>query len=133
MLLVPVYLAASPVHGIGVFAKQAIASGARVWEFSEGFDRKFTQEEFIKSPLMVQDWIKKYGYFDDEKKDFWYAPFGEAAFINHSSRPNLIPGPLGEHCDYAACEIAENEELLTNYSGYYMPNEHQPWLRHLQP
>mgnify|MGYP002622993594 CR=1 FL=1 len=33
MLLVPVRLAPSPIHGLGVFTQVAIARGTEVWRF----------------------------------------------------------------------------------------------------
>lgn len=120
------------MHGTGVFAATSIAKGTRVWEFTKGLDRFFTDDEFISLSAAAQQWIVEKGYKDKEQQ-LWFAPFGEAAFINHHREANITPGPDGEYCDYATRHIAAGEEILANYQSYYAPNERQAWLKDLLP
>ena len=45
MMLVPNYLDRSPIHGIGIFARDFIPKGTSVWEFTPGCDQVFSDEE----------------------------------------------------------------------------------------
>ena len=38
MLLVPVKVDRSSIHGLGIFASQAIRVNTRIWSFTPGFD-----------------------------------------------------------------------------------------------
>ena len=62
MLLVKTYLDKSAIHGLGVFAGQAIRKGTKVWRFVEGFDRVYSPTEFAKLPKPARDYIWNYGY-----------------------------------------------------------------------
>lgn len=62
MLFVKTKIAPSNIHGIGLFADQFISKGALVWKFTPGFDLKFTSEQILKFPDLLQLYIYKYSW-----------------------------------------------------------------------
>lgn len=62
MLLVRTYLAASAIHGLGVFAGEPIRKGAKIWRFVDGFDRCFSPKAYARLPKAARDYIKHHGY-----------------------------------------------------------------------
>ena len=62
MLLVKTYLNKSPIHGIGVFAAEAIRKDQKIWRFVYGFDRFYTRKRLAKLPKQARDFIKLHGY-----------------------------------------------------------------------
>ena len=93
MLLVRTKLAASHIHGFGLFAAEFIPAHTQTWRFVPGFDIEKTTEEFAAMPAHVQEWFRFYGYFD-RNLNRYICDGDDARFINHSHEPNL-------HIDYA--------------------------------
>lgn len=116
MLLVPVRLDSSPIHGLGVFAVQFIAAGSAVWRFSEGFDLDLDPDTVEAQPLHLRRMLLHYGYLDPRLQRFILC-CDNARFINHSDRPNLAADyRLDRHgVDLAVRDIAPGEELTVDY------------------
>jgi SET domain-containing protein len=85
MLLVKTYLDRSPIHGLGVFAAERIAKGAKIWRFVEGYDRAWTPKQFKKLPKAARDYLKEYAYNADGEILF---TVDNDHYINHSERAN---------------------------------------------
>jgi len=60
MLLVKTKIKESKIHGIGLFADQFIPKGTEIWKFTSGFDQKFTREQILNFPDLLQVYIYKY-------------------------------------------------------------------------
>ena len=60
MLLVRTKVKESRIHGIGLFADQAIKKGTEVWRYTPGFDQKFTREQILAFPDALQIFIYTY-------------------------------------------------------------------------
>lgn len=115
MLLMPTYLAPSPIHGIGCFASESIRKGAIVWIGCCDFDLKFSFADPVEFVMMTKT-VKFYGFQIAEHD--WILPFDNARHMNHSEKPNLIDGPGG--CDIAACDIPAGTELTCDYRTFDM-------------
>ena len=87
MLLVKTYLDRSPIHGLGVFAGERIAKGAKIWRFVEGYDRCWTPKQFAKLPKAARDYLKDYAYRVDGEILF---TVDNDHYINHSERANTF-------------------------------------------
>jgi SET domain-containing protein len=87
MLLVRTYLDRSPIHGLGVFAGETIAKGAKIWRFVEGYDRCWTPKQFAKLPKPARDYLKDYAYNADGEILF---TVDNDHYINHSDRANTF-------------------------------------------
>jgi SET domain-containing protein len=116
MLLVPVRLDNSPIHGLGVFTVEFIAAGSAVWRFTEGFDLDLDPDTVEAQPLHLRRMLLHYGYLDPRLRRFILC-CDNARFINHSDRPNLAADyRLDRHgVDLAVRDIAPGEELTVDY------------------
>ena len=117
MLLVKTRLAASAIHGVGLFAAEFIREGAVVWESHPAVDVRLTEGQISGLAGPCREQIRKYSY--REKRTGLYVLCGDdARFFNHSDRPNCIDLCGGEVGDItvAARDIAEGEELTCDYA-----------------
>ena len=117
MLLVDVYLDKSPIQGIGVFAKQAIAKGAEIWRLDLRFDRLIETALYESMDGPVKSYLDRYCY--PRRSDPRYIVFeaDDARYMNHANRPNIDFG----HGDaaYALTDIAAGEELTCDYNVFF--------------
>ena len=98
MLLVKTKLAASDIHGIGLFAAEFIREGTVVWESHPAVDIRLTAEQISALPGPCREQIRKYSY--REKQTGLYVLCGDdARFFNHSARPNCVDIFRGEGQD----------------------------------
>src|SRR5438128_5174834 len=89
MLLVETYLALSPIHGIGLFAKTRIRKDMKIWEFTPGFDLELRVEDLAVLPISSRQRVRDYAYFNAYKRRYILCS-DDARFINHSETPNAI-------------------------------------------
>lgn len=122
MLRVPARLAPSAIHGLGVFAVEAIAAGTEIWRFTPGLDRDLTPGEVAAFPADIRVWLDHYAYLD-RWLGRWILCVDEARFMNHSDRPNTRQereaDPYG--VDSAARDIAAGEEITCDYRTFEAP------------
>lgn len=111
LLLVEHYVAPSPVHGLGVFSRQFIRSGAAVWVVHPVIDREIPLSECQSLPQPVITLIETHGEYLPERGLFRLAADG-ARFMNHSDQPNLRDE--GDMM-FAARDIQPGEELFCDY------------------
>lgn len=117
MLLVKTRLAASGIHGIGLFAAEFIGEGTVVWQSHAGVDIRMTEEQISGLPVPCREQIQKYSY--REKHTGLYVLCGDdARFFNHSVQPNCVDVYAGEGGDLtlAARDIEDGEELTCDYA-----------------
>lgn len=112
MLLVKTYLDRSPIHGLGVFAAEFIAKGAKIWRYVEGFDRCYTPKQFARLPKPARDFLKDYGYRVDGEIIF---TVDNDHYINHSDDPNTYL-----HNGYAIARrsIRKGQEITNDYREF---------------
>ena len=55
MLLVPVRVDRSSIHGMGIFALQPIKKNTRVWQFTPGFEPRSKHTRTASGPLPRND------------------------------------------------------------------------------
>lgn len=127
MLLVPTQLAASPLHGFGLFALHRIARGTPVWRFTPGFDLDLDPAIVQLQPPLFRQTLLHYGYIDPRLNRFILC-CDNARFINHSQTPNLTPdfsaSPHG--VDIALRDIEPGEEITIDYSLVEGRPAHEP-------
>lgn len=119
MLLIPVTVGPSPIHGLGVFAARAIAAGEAVWHFTPGFDLELEPAALDALPPLQRDWLRHYGYVDRRLGRFVLC-CDDARFLNHSATPNLSPDFTHDRhgIDRALHDIAAGEELTVDYTRF---------------
>jgi hypothetical protein len=119
MLLVRTRVRPSAIHGLGLFAVEALPRGTPVWRFERGFDQEFTPEQFAAFPPVVQQHIRWFAYFRPE--DGRAVLSGDhASFMNHSDTPNtgVWPDSPWPVTTVALRDIASGEELTCNYREF---------------
>ena len=109
------YLAPSQIHGVGVFTREDIKEGEKIYasDMSAMFDLPLTYIKKLKKPL--QDDIL--GMFPHvfkstmkQPKPFLYPPCPFVMFMNHSSEPNF-----NSKDDTALRDIKSGEEITEDY------------------
>jgi len=116
MLLIPVRVRTSPIHGLGAYAAQPIAEGTPVWRFTPGFDLDLDPVELERQPEHFRKVLLHYGYLDLRLQRYVLC-CDDARFINHDAAPNLVPDYSQDRygVDVAARDIAAGEELTIDY------------------
>ncbi len=116
MLLFQTYVAASAIEGVGVFAAEPIAAGARIWELEPRLDRLFPISELDRLSPAAQAFARRYGYLSGDDPTKWVLELDNGRFMNHSLQPNTrFDAPDG---GYAIRDIAPGEELTCNYADF---------------
>lgn len=120
MMLVRTKVLPSPLHGYGLFADESIAKGTVIWRFTPGFDQKFTREQILTWPDLLQIYLYKYSWRSKKSKLYCFSA-DDGKYFNHSEAPNV----LSEYRDdeeeilvLALRDIEVGEELLDNYNSF---------------
>jgi len=118
MLLVPVEVHRSAIHGLGVFALRCIAKGTVVWSFTPGFDLDLDPKLLDEQPAHFRQVLFHYGYIDPRLNRFILC-CDDARFMNHSDAPNLRIDPHADRhgVDVAVRDIEAGEELTIDYAS----------------
>jgi len=119
MILVRTRVAPSAIHGLGLFAIDAIPSGTPIWRFEPGFDREFSSEQFAMLPKEAQAHLRWFAYLDKTTAS-WVLSGDHACFMNHSPEPNTgaSPNATPPVITVARHNIAPGEELTCNYRDF---------------
>lgn len=119
MLLIETHVAPSAIHGLGLFATNAIPSGTPVWKFQPGFDQSFSPKQFAALPLLAQKHLQWFAYLS-QLDGQWILSGDHACFMNHSATPNT--GATMEHhqavVTVALRDIAIGEEITCDYFAF---------------
>ena len=119
MLLVRTRVGPSPIHGLGLFADQAIPAGTEIWRFAPGLDVDVAPGVVERLPDHVRAFFARYGYVDRRLARYVLC-FDDARFMNHSDRPNVAPdyGRDPHGVDVALADIAPGDELTVDYRTF---------------
>ena len=98
----------SSLHGIGLFAKEAIPKGTIIWKLDDG-TKIFTDDDLLKQTPTIKEFVKKYGW---KRKGKNYLPMDVAKYLNHSKTPNIENRTTYE---ITIKHIQKGEELLIDY------------------
>lgn len=132
MLLVPTYLAESPIHGLGVFAGRDIAAGELLWAFHPRVDLLVPEAWLTSLPAALVAHLETYAYRDPAFPGHLVYSADNAKFLNHAddanadnSTPRSVarrPIAAGEEitCDYRELEGA------VVFAGRSLPPEGPP-------
>jgi hypothetical protein len=116
MMMVPVTVGKSSIHGLGIFALAPIRKGAVIWQYEPGVDREFSDYSINYGEKRVYHFIRERGYINGNRPKMWILPVDAAQFWNFPKRDeeaNCALGGLldGEYLILAARDIEANEEL----------------------
>ena len=131
MILVKTRVAPSAIHGLGLYAIEAIARGTPIWRFEPGFDHDFSPELYAALPETAREHTR---WFCFVRRDNGHVVLSgdHACFINHSPNPNtgVSQGAPVSAPTVALGDIAAGEEITCNYFDY---DADTPWKLGLVP
>ncbi|HEY2010893.1 MAG TPA: SET domain-containing protein [Rhizomicrobium sp.] len=112
MFIVQTYVAASGIHGNGVFAGEELYEGQQIWRFAPGLDLVVPFDVIAAAPKAFQDYMEMYAYISPQVDGGMVLSCDHAKFLNHSDDPNtLIDGPI----TLARRAIRKGEEITCDY------------------
>ncbi len=121
MMLVPTYVAPSAIHGLGLFAREPIAKGTRLWEFRPGVDIQWPQRAVDALPEVARLHWLHHGYVNPRRPGYVVLCADYAMFWNFAEDPNaveLLEGSRREEAVLvAARDIAAGEELTVGFES----------------
>jgi SET domain-containing protein len=125
MIIVSTYLANSPIHGLGVFAREPIPKGTKVWEYHPVFDLTFSEDQFEALPASVRDEVEIHLYQPEAGGPLYYeSTMGK--YMNHARDPNVDFTDVG--VGWATRDIAAGEELTCDYRHFMAETGHIDYL-----
>lgn len=119
MLLIPTYVAKSPIHGFGLFAAAPVKRGTVLWRLERSADWCLTPEELAAVPAALQERIRFHAYLD--RRGFYVYSCDSTKFMNHAETPNCAD--LNDDEAVAARDIAVGEELTCNYKSFDLESQ----------
>lgn len=111
MLLIPHYVAPSPIHGLGCFSSANVRKGERIWEFHPIIDRVIPEADLSTLPAHIIKLVQTHAEFIPDTSVFRLAADGDF-FMNHSDDPNFE-----SFGDYAVAQknISSGDEITCDY------------------
>ena len=117
MLVIPVRLKPSPIHGLGVFSVDAVAAGAVVSRFVPRFDVEYAVEELLAVGGVEREYLRHYSY-RSRFTGRYILPGDHDRFMNHADAANVGMNPDGSYTCIALRDIAAGEELTCDYRTF---------------
>jgi SET domain-containing protein len=112
MLLVKTSVGKSDIHGQGLFAKEFIPAGTKVWNLIKPFDVVATKKQMDALPDPAREQMYNFCY-RDMNDDLYVICGGDARYMNHSDSPNTREDEQGGTT--ASVDIEPNTELTCDY------------------
>jgi hypothetical protein len=110
MLVVPTYVAPSPIHGLGVFAAEPLKAGTLIWRFDPVIDQAISADEVGALPAAVRSIALSRSFTLQDGQTVLSRDNG--VFLNHSEHPNITGDSDGS---FAVRDIDQDEELTEDY------------------
>lgn len=120
MITVKTKIASSNIHGTGLFADQDIPKGTVVWKFTPGFDLRFTKEQILGFPELLQIYIYKYCW-KSKKSGLYCFSSDNGKYFNHSDNPNVLSAYNKDDEEVTTTAIKDikcGDEITDNYSSF---------------
>jgi SET domain-containing protein len=114
MLKVNTYLSASSIHGIGVFAMEAIPSGSVIFAEETYFTNRYPVELVDSMPAAARNFIRGFGYLRD---GVYKLSVDNDRFMNHSDTPNTRESADNLYT-FAVRDIRADEEITADYNAF---------------
>ena len=118
-MLIKTRVQPSGIHGLGLFAVEAVAKGMAVWRFEAGFDREFSPAQFAALPIAAQSHLCWFAFVDASSGNRVLSG-DHGCFMNHSATPNTGASPDTTHpvTTVALRDLAAGEELTCDYFAF---------------
>lgn len=116
MLVIHTELRPSPIHGLGVFSLEDVASGQLVLRSDQRIDLEYHVDLVVDQelPACMKQWLKRYG---TRWGDTLFISLDDSRFMNHSSDPNVRISWDEDGWWYVAVRpIAVGDEVTCDYA-----------------
>ncbi|WNG43210.1 SET domain-containing protein [Archangium minus] len=127
MLRVKTYISNSSIHGIGLFAGEAIPKGAVIWAFDAPIDQRFTPDDVARMTPKMKEFLSRYAYCE---RGTLVLCGDHARFMNHSPTPSCGNDPTRQFT-LALRDIAPGDELTDDYAT--MEDSWEPFAGIIEP
>ena len=117
-MLVKTYVAASGIHGIGIFACEPIAPGTLIWQAMEGLDTVHDAALLDTAPEPIRSFLARYSYPHPSLPGKIMLDGDHGRFMNHNKTPNTDFRTMHENKGYAIAPIAQGEEITCDYDEF---------------
>lgn len=111
MLLVDARVGPSPIHGLGLIAREPIPAGTVIWRLHSEFDVLLPERTFAALPKVARRTIAYYAVFDLVQRCFVLSS-DDDRFTNHAAEPNCV---FDEQDQTSRTAIAIGEEITVDY------------------
>ena len=115
MFLIRTRIGPSAIHGLGVFADEAVAEGQPIWRFAEGFDLVIPLDRLAGLPDGFRHYLDTYAYRSRDVPDAVVLSCDHAKFLNHADAPNTELHPF---VTLARRAIGTGEEITCDYRAF---------------
>ena len=112
MLLIDAELRNSEIHGIGLFCREAIPKGTKVWAFNPLFDLVLEEPAIEALPPAVLNFMRMYAYRAKETREL-IVNIDLAKHMNHSDTPSLVCDQDSNY--FTAEDLQAGTELTCDY------------------
>jgi uncharacterized protein len=110
MLVVRTYVAASGIHGAGVFLAEPVKSGQVVWRFDPIIDVEITEDQLASLPDGARETAMMHAFLNHDGR--MILSRDNAVFFNHSEHPTTLnDGDV----NIAARDLPVDTELSEDY------------------
>jgi SET domain-containing protein len=117
VLVIPVDLRPSPIHGLGVFALGPLRAGEVVSRYLPPFDVQYPVELMAALTDAERAYLKNFSYLS-RFTGVYVLPGDHDRYMNHSDDPNVGMNPNGNTENLALRDIAAGEELTCDYRTF---------------
>src|ERR1044072_5708968 len=115
MFLIKTRVAASPIHGNGVFSCEHVLAGAVIWPFHPPFDQILSEDDVTALSDVAREYLKTYAYQSLDLGGRLVLCADHARFLNHSDDPNTEERPFAS---IARRTIAVGDEITCDYRAF---------------
>lgn len=115
-----------PDAGMGLFADQFIPKDTLIWKFDDGYDIRVLN---LPDNIVMRDFIKTYGYLQDDGIPGYVICMDNARFINHSDDTLSNIRVLPDGTCYAKKNININDEITCDYNVFCAEDTVMGWKK----
>lgn len=113
---------------MGCFAAEFIPKGTKIWELNPILDRVYTDYNVSKMTDIEAEFVKIYAY---KHNGLYFLCVDNARFFNHSDTNFNTIDPNDEYATYAARDIQQGEEIVSNYLSFGTTEDDKAFNGHL--
>jgi SET domain-containing protein len=117
MLAIRARVGPSPIHGLGVFAVEAVPKGAIVSRFRPPLDVQFTRVFYDALSAAERAFLDCYAY-RNRFSGLYILTGDHDRFMNHSDTPNVGLDPSGALAMVALTDLPAGTELTCDYTAF---------------